>query len=79
MNDPDVERVELDQPVCDDRMPDDPNPATVNASVGIASFDPTELTWNIDRLDQRRLPLDGQYCPAALGKYLDIVVLAMGA
>ena len=31
------------------------------------SFDPTELTWNIDRLDERSLPLDGQFCPAADG------------
>ena len=27
-----------------------------------------QLTWNIDRLDQRHLPLDGEFCPLADGK-----------
>ena len=27
------------------------------------------LPWKIDRLDQRHLPLDGEFCPAATGKY----------
>ena len=26
------------------------------------------LPWNIDRLDQRHLPLDGEFCPLADGK-----------
>lgn len=61
--DPDVERVEIDQPVCDDAIND-------SQPVGISSFNPNELTWNIDRLDERQLPLDGEYCPAATGMHI---------
>ena len=69
MNDPDVETVERDQPVCADIVSDEPEPSN-NNSRKRRSFDPTQLTWNIDRLDQRQLPLDGQFYPAANGKYI---------
>jgi len=63
--------VEEDMPCCIDL-----DPATENSSF-ISSFDPNELTWNIDRLDERQLPLDGQFCPAAKGDicitvYIDV-------
>ena len=67
MNDPDVERVERDQIVCADVVSDEPQPGISGRKR--RSFDPTQLTWNIDRLDERRLPLDGQFCPASSGKY----------
>lgn len=52
--------------MCDDVLNgSDPDPGESNRNR--RSFDPTELTWNIDRLDERSLPLDGQYCPAADG------------
>ena len=57
--------MELDQPVCDD-VYDEPDPGVPNRNR--RSFDPNELTWNIDRLDERTLPLDGEYCPAAIGR-----------
>ena len=66
-----MEKVELDQPVCDDIV-DEPDPGAPNRNR--RSFDPTELTWNIDRLDERTLPLDGQYCPAAIGRSCIIAV-----
>ena len=36
-----------------------------------------KIPWNIDRLDERQLPLDGQFCPAAKGDicitvYIDV-------
>ena len=69
-NDPDVERMERDQIVCvDDLQSGEPEPTRKRRS-----FDPTQLTWNIDRLDQRRLPLDGQFCPAASGKYTQAAI-----
>ena len=56
--------MERDQVMCvDDLHSGEPEPARQRRS-----FDPNELTWNIDRLDQRSLPLDGQFCPAANGK-----------
>ena len=71
MNDPDVERVERDQIVCVDiENGGDPDPTpspSPQPGRKRRSFDPTELTWNIDRLDERSLPLDGQFCPAAPG------------
>ena len=67
MNDPDVERVERDQMTCVDIVSDEPQPGISGRKR--RSLDPTQLTWNIDRLDERRLPLDGQFCPAASGKY----------
>lgn len=52
-------------PICDDDLSgSDPDPGS---SRGKRSFDPNELTWNIDRLDERSLPLDGEFCPAADG------------
>ena len=54
--------MEEDKPVCVD-VTDEPEPGRSKRS-----FDPNELTWNIDRLDERRLPLDGEFCPAADGK-----------
>ena len=72
MNDPDVERVERDQIVCVDiESAGEPDPSPQSGRKR-RSFDPTELTWNIDRLDERNLPLDGQFCPAASGKYMQI-------
>ena len=65
-NDPDVQKVELDEPVCSDLVSDEPEPTSGRRR---RSFDPTELTWNIDRLDERTLPLDGGFCPAADGEY----------
>ena len=58
--------MEVDEPVCSDLVSDEPEPTSNRRR---RSFDPTELTWNIDRLDQRSLPLDGQFCPAADGEY----------
>ena len=56
-------------PVCDDVV-EGPDPNKIQT----ASFDPNELTWNIDRLDERQLPLDGQFCPAADGIYICILL-----
>ena len=64
MNDPDVEKVERDQIVCVDIIPENASNTTASRKRGV----PGQLTWNIDRLDERRLPLDGQFCPAASGK-----------
>ena len=69
MTDPDVERVERDQIVCADIVSDEPEPV-INTTRKRRSCDPTQLTWNIDRLDERSLPLDGDFCPAATGKYI---------
>ena len=63
-NDPDVEKVEVDEPVCSDLVSDEPETTSNRRR---RSFDPNELTWNIDRLDERSLPLDGEFCPAATG------------
>ena len=60
-----MEKVEEDEPVCVD-VTEEPQP---DSSRRRRSFDPTELTWNIDRLDERSLPLDGEFCPAADGRY----------
>lgn len=62
--------MEEDLPVCDDTLSGsdpDPEPNRQSDRRGKRSFDPNELTWNIDRLDERSLPLDGQFCPAANG------------
>ena len=68
MNDPDVESVVQDPIVCADIVTDEPEPQPNITSRRRRSFDPTQLTWNIDRLDERSLPLDGKFCPAANGK-----------
>ena len=52
--------------MCSDLVSDEPEPTSGRRR---RSFDPTELTWNIDRLDERSLPLDGGFCPAADGEY----------
>ena len=62
--------MERDQVMCvDDLHSGEPEPARQRRS-----FDPNELTWNIDRLDQRSVPLDGQFCPAANGKEMQAVI-----
>ena len=61
--------MESDQPVCVDIDPEY-NDNNDTMSRRKRSFDPTKLTWNIDRLDQRMLPLDNQFCPLANGMHI---------
>ena len=68
-NDPNVERVEEDNPMCVDILKPDNETETDNGR-NRRSFEPDEICWNIDRLDERSLPLDGDYCPPVQGKYV---------
>jgi len=66
--DPNVESVEEDQPMCIDLLKPDNETETDNGR-SRRSFEPDEICWNIDRLDERSLPLDGDYCPPVQGSY----------
>ena len=61
--------MEVDELVCIDPVSDEPDEPEPTSNRTRRSFDPNELTWNIDRLDQRSLPLDGEFCPAADGRH----------
>ena len=69
MNDPNVERVEEDKPMCVDILKPDNETETDNGR-SRRSFEPDEICWNIDRLDERSLPLDGDYCPPVQGSLM---------
>lgn len=49
-----------------------------NLSVSAASATPTPLPWGLDRLDQRRLPLDGKYDIRATGERVWIYLIDSG-
>ena len=70
-NDPNVERIEEDNPMCVDILKPDNETETDNGR-NRRSIEPDEICWNIDRLDERFLPLDGDYCPPVQGKYATI-------
>ena len=74
LKDPNVERVEEDKPVCIDLLKPD-NETVSDDSRSRRSFEPDEICWNIDRLDERSLPLDGDYCPPVQGSYLCLLTL----
>ena len=62
-----VERVEEDKPMCVDILK--PDNETDNGR-SRRSFEPDEICWNIDCLDERSLPLDGDYCPPVQGSLM---------
>ena len=64
-----VERVEEDKPMCVDLLKPDNETETDNCSCR-RSCEPDEICWNIDRLDERSLPLDGDYCPPVQGSLM---------
>ena len=65
-NDPTIERVERDQPMCVDILI--PDNETDNSTRRRRSFEPDEICWNIDRCDEGGLPpLDGEYLPPVDG------------
>jgi len=68
-NDPNVERVEEDNPMCVDMLRPD-NETEIDSGRSRRSNEPDEICWNIDRIDERSLPLDGDYCPPVQGMEL---------
>jgi len=59
-------------PVCVDLLKPD-NETDTNSRTR-RSFEPDEICWNVDRIDERTLPLDGDYCPPVQGRYIQINV-----
>ena len=64
-----VERVEEDNPMCVDILKPDSETETGNGR-SQRSFEPDEICWNIDLLDERSLSLDGDYCPPVQGSLM---------
>ena len=61
----DVEHVDTDEPVCIDMLKPDDEPDTYSRRR--RSFETDEICWNVDRIDERYCPLDGDYCPPVDG------------
>ncbi|XP_065900571.1 uncharacterized protein [Dysidea avara] len=72
-----VERVEEDKPMCVDLLKPDNETETDNGR-SRRSSEPDEICWNIDRLDERSLPLDGDYCPLVQGNGVDVYIFDTG-
>jgi len=77
-NDPNVERVEEDNPICVDVLRTD-NETETDSGRSRRSFEPDEICWNIDRIDERSLPLDGDYCPPVQGMQLLYMICSINA
>jgi len=59
----------MDEPVCVDLLEPDNEVDDDNGtdSRRRRSFEPDEICWNVDRIDERFCPLDGVYCPPVDG------------
>jgi len=63
-----VEHVDIDEPLCVDMLkPDDLSDDDVVNSRRVKSVEMDEIDWNVDRIDKRLYPLDGDYCPLVNG------------
>jgi len=60
----DVESVSDDEPCCVDILEPDDEPDGTRKR---RSSETDEICWNVDRCDERSLPLDGDYCPPVQG------------
>ena len=59
----------MDEPVCVDLLEPDDETDDDNGtdSRRRRSFEIDEICWNVDRIDERFCPLDGEYCPPVDG------------
>jgi len=65
----DVEHVDIDEPLCvnmlkPEDLSDDDRAVT---SRRLRSLEMDKIDWNVDRIDERLYPLDGDYCPLVNG------------